>query len=119
TRNYKQRYIQLLLTREEAFEAARAINYHPKKRKKSVSLFIAGIGEIGGTLMRQLEELNHSDFDVRLLGYCNSKHVWLQNNKRPTNWNAIIQQLANSSTSNIVFVDATGSKEVARVYPRL
>src|SRR5699024_5825548 len=78
TRHYKQRYIQLLLTREEAYEAARAINDHPGKRKKSVSLFIAGIGEIGGTLRKQLEKLNHPTLDVRVMGYCNSKHLWLQ-----------------------------------------
>jgi aspartokinase/homoserine dehydrogenase 1 len=119
TRNYKQRHIQLLLSREEAYEAARAINDHPQKQKKVISLFIAGIGAVGGTLRKQLETLNHLDFDLQIMGYCNSKNVWLQGREYPTDWPAIIRELSSSFTTNTIFVDATGSGEVARIYPRL
>jgi aspartokinase/homoserine dehydrogenase 1 len=119
TRNYKQRHIQLLLSGEEAYEAARAINDHPEKQKKKISLFIAGIGEVGGTLKKQLNDLNHSEFNVNIIGYCNSKNVWLQNRQQTTDWPSIIRQLTNSHSTNIIFVDATGSEQVARLYPQL
>jgi aspartokinase/homoserine dehydrogenase 1 len=119
TRNYKQRHIQLLLSREEAYEAARAINDHPEKQKKNISLFIAGIGEVGGTLRKQLIDLKHPEFNINIVGYCNSKNVWLQNRQQTTDWQSIIRKLSNSHTTNIIFVDATGSDEVARLYPQL
>lgn len=119
TRNYKQRYIQLLLSREEAYEATRALNNHPEKQKKRISLFIAGIGEVGSTLRKQLGDLDHPKFNINVLGYCNSKNVWLQSEQKSTDWPSIIQQLTDSPTTNIIFVDATGSEEVARLYSQL
>jgi aspartokinase/homoserine dehydrogenase 1 len=119
TRHYKQRHIQLLLSRENAYETARAINDHPEKQKKTIPLFIAGIGAVGSALQKQLNDLNHPDFNIKVMGYCNSEKVWLQGRQKPTDWSSIIRQLSDSFTTDIIFVDATGSEEVARFYPRL
>lgn len=101
-----------------------------KQDKEIIHVFIAGIGAIGGTLLEQIRELNHPNFNINITGICNSKHViWepdqgnaiskLFDSQEPTNWDEIISQLIQKKESSIVFVDATGSEFVARQYLKL
>lgn len=100
--------------------------------KKSISVFIAGVGAVGGTLVRQIEELNNPEIHIQILGLCNSKRVvWNPNQEDPftnliisqesTNWDNIIDQLILATLKNtaVIFVDATGSETVAYQYAKL
>ena len=41
-------------------------------KKKKIRLFIAGIGAVGGTLTKLIQELNHDLYDLRIIGVCTS-----------------------------------------------
>ncbi len=110
-----------------------SINAHKERTvaKKKISLFIAGIGAVGGTLTKLIHQLDHSLYELEVVGACNSAFTqWnpdvdqLLYESRltegvPTNWDAIPDKLINNSKGNLVFVDATGSEIVARQYGHL
>lgn len=101
---------------------------HPSK--PTIHIFIAGVGAVGGTLIQQIEALEHPQIHVHLLGLCNSKKVsWLPESldieselssiALPTNWEHIVDVLISKQLNNLVFVDATGSEVVAKQYAKL
>lgn len=99
--------------------------------KKTLNLFIAGIGAIGHTLAQIVNDLDHPAYDLNILGICNSKVTqWnpdlneiIKNETleegEATNWNNIPEQLIKQSEGNLIFVDATGSEIVAHQYQHL
>ncbi len=105
---------------------------------KTLNVFFCGVGNIGSTLLRQidshlsfLEEKRH--IRLSLIGVCNSKSIlfnqegvsartWkqdLQNKGEPGNVNNFIERAFELNLPNSVFVDNTGSKEVPELYTRL
>lgn len=99
--------------------------------RRSVPLFIAGTGAVGGTLIELISELD-SEYSLNIVGACNSSHfLWNKDSipaveleKRlfegePTDWNFILRELADFAPQELIFVDATGSAEVARLYPEI
>ncbi len=130
-REYNQRYVSLLLPKEQAYTVARLINDYLIDGRTTVDLFIAGKGAVGGTLLNLIDDLNPDDVRLRVIGVCDSKSVnWnaggidIHNvDKLPegqaTDWPAIVQELTAPHRHNTIFVDATGSAEVARLYPSL
>jgi len=97
--------------------------------KKHIHLFIAGIGAVGGTLLKLVDELVHPRFNLSVIGICNSKHsVWNNDGLQaeslkkelccgePTRWDELPAQLVSRKKTHTVFIDATGSEEVARTY---
>ena len=130
-RNYTERYVSFLFEKEEARRAARLLNDYLDYEKAIVDIFVAGTGAIGETLLRQLRNLELEEIQFRLLGVCNSRRA-LWNNRgisleelpdwskgHPTDWNSLREKLTESSRHNVIFVDATGSSDVARLYPYL
>lgn len=103
----------------------------PLSKKKKVSVFIAGTGAIGSTLLQLIAELEHPLYHLNILGVCNSKITqWhpdldelLENGKpvhgETTNWNTIPEELIKQNNGNLVFVDATGSEVAAHQYQHL
>jgi aspartokinase/homoserine dehydrogenase 1 len=100
-------------------------------KKKKLSLFIAGIGAVGGTLLGQVRGLNHPLFELDIIGFCNSSYTcWhpdkaqldepgsLQSGEK-TAWDLIPDKLIKMSDSNLIFIDASGSEVVARTYSKL
>src|SRR5690554_1381856 len=95
---------------------------------KKISLFIAGLGAIGSTLLKQIRELNHPKFQFQLLGVCNSTHtLWnpdldeVLNDPKlkkglSTNWNKIPKNLIERNSGTNIFIDATGSRIPAQQY---
>ncbi len=130
-RGRNQRHLSLLLPEKEAYTAARLINDYQIDSRKTVDLFVAGIGAIGNTLIQQIKKVKRDDLRVRVIGLCNSKYVFwnkkgldLENlpdipAAEPTNWPSITAELTSAERHNTIFVDATGSVEVARIYPEL
>ncbi|MDZ7716090.1 MAG: hypothetical protein U5J95_07755 [Balneolaceae bacterium] len=110
-----------------------ALKQKPKSvsEQKTIHLFIAGTGAVGGTLVNQLTELNAA-FNFCIIGGCNSKTFFIDKfgaspdealqkiyQGHSTNWDIILKQLTIQSVKRPIFVDATGSEEVARLYPKI
>lgn len=130
-RNYDERFISLLFSEDDARNASVLINELTTNEKPVINLFVAGTGAVGQTLLNQLENINSDKFQFRLLGTCNSrKTIWDDkginldeslswDDANITDWERLSQKLTESTVSNLIFVDATGSEEVARLYPQL
>lgn len=121
-RDFNQRYITLLLPKEEAHVVAATINRTWVQDRPTLPVFIAGVGAVGGTLVEQMDTLDHPEFNISVIGRCNSKKVKWQDTpdqSHPKNWGNIIRQLKAYPSTSTVFVDATGSEEVAKLYPKL
>jgi bifunctional aspartokinase / homoserine dehydrogenase 1 len=104
---------------------------------RSVNVFIAGSGVVGGTLLRQIagqRTILSEEYSVRVevIGIARSKKmiirekgIPLDNWKQlieaegvPTDLAAFIEKAHAMSLPNAVFVDCTASPEVPRLYPR-
>jgi aspartokinase/homoserine dehydrogenase 1 len=104
----------------------------PKSEKapKVKKLFIAGVGAVGGTLLKQVSKIKTTQ-PVRVLGVCNRKHtLWFERSQQnyslinlrrgpSKNWDEIIDKLTSYETGTVLFVDTTGGREVSDLYPRL
>lgn len=90
-------------------------------------LFLAGTGAVGGTFLKQISQFP----SYRVLGVCNSRNVrWLEQGEHSLpdlalhrgderNWDAIVRKLASYEKGSVIFVDATGSPDVAELYTDL
>ena len=101
-----------------------------RKAAKVKKLFIAGVGAIGSTLLKQVSK-NGTEKSLRVLGICNSRHLlWYERSQSnysindllrapDLDWEVVIDKLTTYEKGSVIFVDATGSLEVAELYPRL
>lgn len=128
-RETSRRYFSLLFSENESTRAAQLINDYLINDPGKTDIFLAGIGAVGGTLLRQIDEFSDK-INLKMIGLCNScKTLWSDkglhaddlNGKlaegESTDWPGIIDKLTKESTGNTIFIDATGSEEVARYYP--
>ena len=107
-----------------------AITYSENVNKQAIpvkKIFLAGVGAVGNTFLKQVSK-QHS---LRVLGICNSKNVvWYDHSKNinplsdlrkspPKDWNTIIRKLASYEKGSVIFVDASGTLEVANLYGEL
>lgn len=95
--------------------------------QQAKKLFIAGVGAVGHTLLKQVSRLG-SRHSLRVLGVCNRNHVLWYNHsetdysldrlkKSPgKNWESVLRKLGSYKSGSVVFVDTTGSEEVADIY---
>ncbi|WP_138431433.1 aspartate kinase [Fodinibius saliphilus] len=130
-RNHDERFISFLFDKQDAQLAARLLNDYLQGDQKVIDLFVAGTGAVGHTLLEQLKRLEPEGITFRLIGACNSRQaLWnesgiaLKKNIdwsacQPTNWDTLVDKLTEPHRNNLIFVDATGSEEVARLYPKL
>lgn len=105
---------------------------------KTLNVFFCGVGNIGGTLLRQID--SHKNFleqkrhiKLNLAGLCNSRHYLVNpDGTDPGSWekdlrengmkgkvDRFIDAAFRLNLPNPVFVDNTGSKEVPSLYNRL
>jgi len=105
--------------------------HEPKPARETIYLFLAGTGAVGGTLLKQISTLESSPA-FKMLGSCNTQRYIIKQNGFPpeetlqkleggekTRWDIILQKLELYHNRTVLFIDATGSEEVARLYPRL
>lgn len=131
-RGLANRNLSLILPNEQAFQAVRLINDHFCSHPKRIRLFLAGVGTIGGELIKQLADLPESDIDYQIIGACNSQKVIYDPEGIPapevherlqggliTDWHQIVDTLIENFSYRTVFVDATGSGEAALLYEKL
>lgn len=112
---------------EEFFEAS----------YKQINIFIAGTGNVGSKLLRQLHQQqkflrDHLRLQIRIVGIANSKKaiikqegidlsVWEQtlHDADSSNIEKFTNAIIEKNLRNSVFVDVTASEKVAEVYERL
>lgn len=126
------RHLSLVLKAEQARTAVVLLNDHFCVHAERVRLFVAGTGTIGGELLRQLKTVTNEEYDLSVIGACDGQRmIWNPAGLEPeyiegllsegvlTDWDLIITTLINDYAYRTIFVDVTGSAEVARLYPRL
>jgi len=104
---------------------------------KQLNLFIAGVGNVGGKLLAQLQQQQrylkeHLHLQVNVVGLANSKQALIHEDGIDlNNWQEQLSKAAPSSIDeyvntiiqrnlrNTVFADVTANAQVARVYDRL
>lgn len=103
------------------------------RRAGPVFLYLAGVGDVGSAFLRQLDDRsNPSGPALRLVGACNSRRsTWTSDglapraasahvsDGAPLDWNSIQRRLARDAPRPLIFVDATGSPDVAARYETL
>jgi aspartokinase/homoserine dehydrogenase 1 len=104
---------------------------------KQLNIFIAGTGNVGSKLLRQLNQQqkflkDHLRLQIRVVGIANSKKSILKDEGIDlSNWENLLAKSSGSDINqftnaiveknlrNSVFVDVTASEQVAEVYERL
>ncbi|HKL18819.1 MAG TPA: aspartate kinase [Halalkalibaculum sp.] len=131
-REPNRRYFSLLFPETEARRAANLINEYLVSDTNRTDIFLAGVGAVGSKLLQLIDEFNSEDVSFNVIGLCNSTNT-LWNNRGlhsadldngldkggQTDWPAIVDKLIGGDWHHTIFVDATGSEEVARLYPGL
>ena len=104
---------------------------------KQINVFIAGAGNVGSKLLRQLNQQqkflkDHLRLQIRVVGIANSKKALLKDEGIDlSGWETLLEKSGGSNIEeftnaiveknlrNSVFVDVTASEKVAEVYERL
>jgi aspartokinase/homoserine dehydrogenase 1 len=104
---------------------------------KQINIFIAGAGNVGSKLLRQLNQQmkflrDHLRLQVRVVGIANSKKTVTRNegidlscweealaNGNGSDISQFVDEIIEKNLRNSVFVDVTASEKVAAVYERL
>jgi len=126
------RHLSLIMDRSDALMAVQLLNDHFCVHSRQVRLFVAGVGTVGGELLKQIHNLKKANVELTLIGVCNSKSTsWnakgfdiediesqLEQGE-DTDWDANVARLIREFPYRTIFIDCTGSAEVARLYSRL
>ncbi len=131
-RGSANRHLSMLIPNQDALRAVRLVNDHFCVHARRLRLFIAGNGTIGSQLIRQIRDLPDQEVELSIIGVCNrDQTAWDPHGIHPekveeylaqgeqTSWQDILQRIKNEFAYRTVFVDATGSGEVARMYDEL
>jgi bifunctional aspartokinase / homoserine dehydrogenase 1 len=126
------RHLTLLVHNEVERTAVQLLNDHFCVHGQRVRLFIAGTGTMGSELLRQIGPTSSPEYDLTVIGACDSQRMaWNANgfkssevidavqNGEVTEWETITDRLVNQFAYRTIFIDTTGSEEVARNYSKL
>lgn len=131
-RGHSNRHFTIAVSTSAAIRTVRLLHDEYCLPHGQVRLFIAGVGNVGGTLLKLLAKHLRQDY-FRIIGACDShRMMWyepgLEGNKvaeelltrgEPLDWEKIAARLSNSYGSRTIFVDTTGSEIAARIYEPL
>jgi len=106
--------------------------------RKTLNIFLVGVGLIGSTLLEQMRKqtpvlLEEHALDIRLLGLSNSRHMVFKPDGIPfSEWHEIllsshekmdidhfIERMQHLKIINPVFVDCTSSQDIADTYAKI
>ncbi|RUO23873.1 bifunctional aspartate kinase/homoserine dehydrogenase II [Aliidiomarina minuta] len=102
--------------------------------RRSIGILVLGRGNIGSewiSLFRQQRDRLNENVDVRIMGIANSKRLWLDYGgvdlqdwtdnfdrlARPYVLTELLRELPNAPFDELVVMDLTDAREVARLYP--
>ena len=131
-----ERNISIVIQKSDVAKALRALHSTLFEREVCrVNLFCAGVGNVGGTLLAQIQKAHDDLFseraiDLRVVGLANSRQFvldaegvtldrWqniLDKNSTQGGLNDFISGVKDLNLENAVFVDNTASQTVAGVY---
>ena len=130
-----ERNISCVVDRAQQSRALNVIHQAFFETRKTLALAVVGVGNIGGTLLRQLHEqrayLLAQGFDVKVVGVANSRRFalaaggidltrWreeLAASRRPMDPYALAKQIAELDLTNAALVDCTADAAVVDAYP--
>jgi aspartokinase/homoserine dehydrogenase 1 len=105
--------------------------------KKQLNIFVAGVGNVGGKLLSQIQQqsdylLTHLNLQINITGLANSKHILInEDGINLTNWQDKLEtapqgtiddftnEIIKRNLRNSVFVDVSASPFVAAVYGKM
>ena len=95
-------------------------------------VYVAGVGDVGAALLQQIDARGDAGRDLCVIGACTSRRAaWVAPDRgpeallagldeaAPPDWAAIVDRLTQETPRPLVFVDATGSPDVADYYDPL
>ncbi|WP_109831461.1 bifunctional aspartate kinase/homoserine dehydrogenase I [Reichenbachiella versicolor] len=107
-------------------------------QKKTMNLFMIGIGNVGGTFINQIAAqqeylLEHENVDLRVVGIANSRKMYfeeagvnletykdqLEDKGEQMDAQAFIQRIVDMNMRNSVFVDNTANADIAGLYKQV
>jgi aspartokinase/homoserine dehydrogenase 1 len=126
------RHLSLIMEKQDALMAVQLLNDHFCIHARQVRLFVAGVGTVGAELLRQIKALKKTTVHLSLIGVCNrTKTYWnaqgidadevddLLSRGQLTHWEDTVDRLIREFPYRTIFVDCTGSQDVARLYATL
>jgi aspartokinase/homoserine dehydrogenase 1 len=131
--------ISVVIRKEDEIKALRALHQaFFLSDTKVINVFIVGVGLIGSTLLKQVEEqksylLNEYNIDFKIIALANSRKkifdangidlsVWkdrLHNSVENMSIEAFIQEMEQLNLPNSVFIDNTASPLIANFYDKI
>jgi aspartokinase/homoserine dehydrogenase 1 len=131
--------ISVVVRKEDEIKAIRVIHEaFFLSSRKTLNLFLVGVGLIGSTLLEQMEQQAQHlrekyALDLRLIGFTNSRTmVFNQRGIDLEKWQAVLEQstekmdikafvdkMVHLNTINAVFVDCTSSQAVSDLYEKI
>jgi len=130
-----ERNISCVIDAAQQVRALTAIHQAFFETRKSLALVIVGVGNIGGTLLRQLHAqhayLRAHGFDVKVIGLANSKRFvlaadgialgrWQETllaSRRRMDPQALASEIARLELTNAALVDCTADASIVDAYP--
>lgn len=126
------RHLSLIMHKADATMAVQLLNDHFCIHARQMRIFVAGIGTVGGELLRQIKALKSSLVHMSVIGVCNRTTTWwdskgidpdeindILEGGIETSWEENVDRLIREFPYRTIFVDCTGSSEVAKLYGRL
>ena len=130
-----ERNISCVIDASQQIRALNVVHQAFFETRKSLALVVVGVGNIGGTLLRQLHE-QHSyllaqGFDVKVIGVADSKRFvlsagginltrWreeLRSSRRRMDPAVLAAQIAKLELTNVALVDCTAHAAIVDAYP--
>ncbi|WP_044470559.1 bifunctional aspartate kinase/homoserine dehydrogenase I [Mannheimia massilioguelmaensis] len=131
-----ERSISAVVAQNKAIEAVKATHQALFNNKKSVDMFLVGVGGVGGELIEQIkhqkEYLAKKDIEIRVCALANSNKMllnkdglcldnWkedLANATQPSDFDVLLSFIKLHHVVNPVFVDCTTAESVSGLYAR-
>ncbi|MDG2947528.1 bifunctional aspartate kinase/homoserine dehydrogenase I [Bisgaard Taxon 10/6] len=131
-----ERSISAVVPMNKAIEAVKATHQGLFSNKKSIDVFLVGVGGVGGALIEQIKQqkafLAKKDIEIRVCALANVNKMllnengldlddWkndLQNAIQPSDFDVLLSFIKLHHVVNPVFVDCTSAQSVSNLYVR-
>ena len=131
-----ERSISAVVPMNKAIEAVKATHQGLFNNKKSIDVFLVGVGGVGGALIeqikRQKEFLAKKDIEIRVCALANADQMLLNENGlnldnwkedlekaiQPSDFDVLLSFIKLHHVVNPVFVDCTAAQSVSNLYAR-
>lgn len=131
-----ERSISAVVPMNKAIEAVKATHQGLFSNKKSIDVFLVGVGGVGGELIEQIKQqkdfLATKDIEIRVCALANADKMLLNENglnldnwksnletaTQPSDFDVLLSFIKLHHVVNPVFVDCTAAQSVANLYTR-